>query len=149
MARNFPTWDAAHWDYDKGNLNDETKAYAVEAARRVKAAGGVVHFFLVARALEQANVDWLKQLVADGHRIGNHTYDHVNVLATTRGGHPVQVQALPLAHRGQAAAGGDPRKRPPRQQPRSRAASASRPPASARPAGSPTAWPGARTCRRC
>ena len=82
MARNFPTWDAAHWDYDKGNLNDDTKAYAVEAARRVKAAGGVVHFFLVGRALEQANVDWLKQLVADGHRIGNHTYDHVNVLAT-------------------------------------------------------------------
>jgi peptidoglycan/xylan/chitin deacetylase (PgdA/CDA1 family) len=82
MARNFPTWESAEWDYDKGNLNDEAKAYAVEAARRVKAAGGVVQFFLVGRALEQANVDWLKQLVKDGHRIGNHTYDHVNLLAT-------------------------------------------------------------------
>src|SRR5215218_11318684 len=82
MARNFPTWETTHWDYEKGNLNDEAKAYAVEAARRVKAAGGVVHFFLVGRALEQANVDWLKQLVRDGHRIGNHTYDHVNLLAT-------------------------------------------------------------------
>jgi peptidoglycan/xylan/chitin deacetylase (PgdA/CDA1 family) len=82
MARNFPTWETTHWDYEKGNLNDEAKAYAVEAARRVKAAGGVVHFFLVGRALEQEKVEWLKQLVRDGHRIGNHSYDHVNLLAT-------------------------------------------------------------------
>lgn len=82
MARNFPTWESSEWDYQKGNLNDEMKAYALEAARRVKAAGGVVHFFLVARALEQPNVDWLKQLIDGGHRIGNHTYDHVNLLAT-------------------------------------------------------------------
>ena len=26
-------------------------------------------------------MDWLKRLLADGHRIGNHTYDHVNVKA--------------------------------------------------------------------
>ena len=83
MARNFPTWETTHWDYEKGNLNDEAKAYAVEAAARVKAAGGVVHFFLVGRALEQANVDWLKELVAAGHKIGNHSYDHVNLLAKT------------------------------------------------------------------
>ena len=82
MARNFPTWETSHWDYEKGNLNEETKAYAVEAARRVKAAGGVVHFFLVARALEQPNVEWLKEIVQAGHRVGNHSYDHVNVLAT-------------------------------------------------------------------
>lgn len=82
MARNFPKWEDAHWDYEKGNLNDETKAYAVEAARRVKAAGGVVHFFLVGRALEQENVDWLKEIVAAGHPVGNHTYDHVYVRAT-------------------------------------------------------------------
>lgn len=84
MARNFPHWEDSRWDYEKGNLNDEMKAYALEAARRVKAAGGVIHFFLVARALEQENVDWLKQLVKDGHRIGNHTYDHINLLAKTR-----------------------------------------------------------------
>src|SRR5205809_3458768 len=63
MARNFPTWESTHWDYEKGNLNDETKKYAVEAARRVKKHGGVVHFFLVAAALEQENVDWLKEIV--------------------------------------------------------------------------------------
>ena len=40
MSRNFPTWEDTHWDYEKGNLNDATKKYAVEACRRVKAAGG-------------------------------------------------------------------------------------------------------------
>jgi peptidoglycan/xylan/chitin deacetylase (PgdA/CDA1 family) len=82
MARNFPTWETTHWDYEKGNLNDATKKYAVEAARRVKAHGGVIHFFLVASVLEQENIDWLKELVAEGHLIGNHTYDHVYVRAT-------------------------------------------------------------------
>jgi peptidoglycan/xylan/chitin deacetylase (PgdA/CDA1 family) len=82
MSRNFPTWDQTEWDYQKGNLNDETKKYAVEAARRVKAAGGVLHFFALGRTLEQPNVDWLKQLAQAGHPVGNHTYDHVNVTAT-------------------------------------------------------------------
>ncbi len=82
MSRNFPRWEDTHWDYEKGNLDDETKAYTVEACRRVKAAGGVVHLFAVGRVCEQENLDWLKQLAADGHRVGNHTYDHVNVLAT-------------------------------------------------------------------
>lgn len=83
MTRNFPKWEDTHWDYEKGNLNDETKRYAVEAARRVKAHGGVMHFFLVGRALEQENVDWLKEIIAAGHSVGNHTYDHVNVKAGT------------------------------------------------------------------
>ena len=83
MARNFPNWDDTHWDYEKGNLNEETKKYAVEAAGRVKAHGGIIHFFLVGRALEQENVDWLKEILAMGHRIGNHTYDHVFVRAKT------------------------------------------------------------------
>src|SRR6185436_1032549 len=82
MARNFPKWEDTNWDYVKGNLNDEAKRYAVEAARRVKAHGGVIHFFAVGQVFEQENVDWLKQLHQDGHPIGNHTYDHVYVLAT-------------------------------------------------------------------
>ncbi len=83
MARNFPNWEDERWDYEKGNLNQETKKYAVEAARRVKAHGGIIHFFLVARALEQENVDWLKEILTMSHRIGNHTYDHVFVRAKT------------------------------------------------------------------
>jgi len=88
MARNFPRWEDTQWDYEKGNLDAATKRYALEAARRVKARGGVIHFFLVGRALEQENVDWLKELLAAGHRIGNHTYDHVHMKATR----PAEVQ---------------------------------------------------------
>src|SRR5438876_3337149 len=82
MARNFPHWEDTHWDYEKGNLNADAKNYALEAARRVKAHGGVIHFFAVGQVFEQENVDWMKELHQNGHPIGNHTYDHVFVLAT-------------------------------------------------------------------
>jgi peptidoglycan/xylan/chitin deacetylase (PgdA/CDA1 family) len=82
MSRNFPTWDTTHWDYEKGNLNAETKRYAVEAARRVKGHGGRLHFFAVGQVFEQPSVDWLKAIVQAGHPVGNHTYDHVYVKAT-------------------------------------------------------------------
>jgi hypothetical protein len=82
MSRNFPNWEDTHWDYEKGNLDDAAKRYTVGVCRRVKAAGGVAHLFAVGRVFEQADVGWLKDLVRDGHPVGNHTYDHVNVLAT-------------------------------------------------------------------
>lgn len=82
MSRHFPAWDVTHWDYEKGNLNAETKKYSVEAARRVRAHGGVLHFFAVGRVFEQESVAWLKDIVVAGHPVGNHTYDHVNVKAT-------------------------------------------------------------------
>ena len=82
MSRHYPRRGMLEWDYEKGNLDEPTKGYSVEAARIVKALGGRIHFFCVGQVLEQANVDWLKQIAADGHPIGNHTYDHVNVLAT-------------------------------------------------------------------
>jgi peptidoglycan/xylan/chitin deacetylase (PgdA/CDA1 family) len=82
MSRNFPVWEEMRWDYEKGNLNDETKRYAVEACRRVKGHGGVLHCFAVGRVCEQENLDWLKEIAQAGHPIGNHTYDHVNVTAT-------------------------------------------------------------------
>src|SRR5262245_63418828 len=82
MSRNFPTWDQTHWDYEKGNLDAAAKEYSVQAARRVKARGGRIHFFAVGRVLEQESVAWLEGLVREGHPVGNHTYDHVNVKAT-------------------------------------------------------------------
>ncbi len=82
MSREYPTKDQTHWDYQKGNLNAETKQYAVEAASRVKAHGGVLHFFAVGQVFEQENVDWMKEIAEEGHPIGNHTYDHVYLLAT-------------------------------------------------------------------
>src|SRR3989440_12923912 len=81
MSRNFPRWEDTHWDYEKGNLDEAAKRYTVGVCKRVKAAGGVAHLFVVGRLFEQADVTWLKDLARDGHPIGNHTYDHVNVLA--------------------------------------------------------------------
>lgn len=81
MARNFPKWEDTHWDYEKGNLNEAAKDYVVKACRRVKERGGVIHTFVVGQVLEQENVDWLKEIAREGHPIGNHTYDHVYLLA--------------------------------------------------------------------
>jgi peptidoglycan/xylan/chitin deacetylase (PgdA/CDA1 family) len=81
MSRNFPTWEQTHWDYEKGNLNDDTKRWTVEACKRVRQAGGFVHCFAVGRVLEQADVSWLRGIAEAGHAVGNHTYDHVNVKA--------------------------------------------------------------------
>src|SRR5215208_268983 len=73
MSRHYPTWDQTHWDYEKGNLDRDTKRYAVEAARRVRARGGRIHFFAVGRTLEQEDVGWLREIVDAGHPVGNHT----------------------------------------------------------------------------
>ncbi len=81
MSAQYPRREIVEWNYDKGNLDEATKRYAVEAAKIVKEFGGVLHFFCVGRVLEQPSVDWLKQLAADGHPIGNHTYDHVHLKA--------------------------------------------------------------------
>ena len=35
--------------------------------------------FVVGRVFEQENIDWMKEMVSEGHPVGNHTYDHVNV----------------------------------------------------------------------
>jgi peptidoglycan/xylan/chitin deacetylase (PgdA/CDA1 family) len=104
MSRNFPRWEDTGWDYEKGNLNAETKRYTVEAARRVKARGGRIHCFAVGRVLEQEDVAWLKRLHADGHRIGNHTYDHVNVLAKTPENAQFRFQRSPWLAKGRDAA---------------------------------------------
>ncbi len=82
MSRQYPTRDMMEWDFQKGNLNDETKQYSLQAARRVHEHGGLIHFFCVGRVLEQQDVDWLRQIVQLGHPVGNHTYDHVNIWTT-------------------------------------------------------------------
>tara|TARA_B100000809_G_scaffold257266_1_gene298526 strand:+ start:1125 stop:2117 length:993 start_codon:yes stop_codon:yes gene_type:complete len=82
MSRMYPTRDVMEWDFQKGNLNEPTKNYSLKAARITKDLGGLIHFFCVGRVLEQANIDWLKQINEMGHPVGNHTYDHVNVWST-------------------------------------------------------------------
>jgi peptidoglycan/xylan/chitin deacetylase (PgdA/CDA1 family) len=102
MSRNFPTWETTHWDYEKGNLDAATKAYAVEAAQRVRERGGVIHFFCVGRVLEQENMDWLKGLVEAGHPVGNHTYDHVYLLARKPEEIQYRFQRAPWLMRGKS-----------------------------------------------
>jgi peptidoglycan/xylan/chitin deacetylase (PgdA/CDA1 family) len=86
MSMHYPTWGIMEWNYTKGLLNEATIQYVVEACRRVKARGGVLHSFLLGRTLEQDNVDWLAAIIKEGHPLGNHTYDHVHVWSTaTRG----------------------------------------------------------------
>jgi peptidoglycan/xylan/chitin deacetylase (PgdA/CDA1 family) len=82
MSAQYPTRDQTEWNFEKGNLDLATKQYSVEAGHLVKKLGGVIHYFCVGRVLEQPDVEWLKQLSAEGHAIGNHTYDHVHVKAT-------------------------------------------------------------------
>jgi peptidoglycan/xylan/chitin deacetylase (PgdA/CDA1 family) len=83
MSAQYPRRDMVEWNYEKGNLDAATKQYALEAAKIVHQAGGVIHFFCVGRVLEQPDVEWLREIAALGHPIGNHTYDHVNVKAKT------------------------------------------------------------------
>jgi hypothetical protein len=104
MSRNFPTWETTHWDYEKGNLDAGTKRYSVEAARRVHARGGRIHFFAVGRVFEQDDLGWLEEIVRAGHPIGNHTYDHVYVLATKPEEVQFRFRRAPWLMRGQEAA---------------------------------------------
>jgi hypothetical protein len=104
MSRNFPTWDQTHWDYEKGNLNDQTKRYTVEACRRVRAHGGVIHCFALGQTMEQADVSWLQGILRAGHPVGNHTYDHVNVTATRPQDIQFRFQRCPWLIEGQTPA---------------------------------------------
>lgn len=101
MSRNFPTRDSTHWDYEKGNLNEETKRYSVEAAKIVKQSGGRIHFFAVGRVFEQPDITWLKSIVEDGHPVGNHTYDHINLTAGKVEDLQFRFQRAPWLLRGQ------------------------------------------------
>lgn len=95
MSREYPQRGMTEWDYEKGNLDEPTKRYAVEAGKIVKEAGGVLHFFALGRTLEQKDVSWLKGLSDAGHPLGNHTYDHVNVLARTATATQFRFQRAP------------------------------------------------------
>jgi len=81
MSAEYPKRGMTEWNYRKGDLDADTKQYAVDGARTAKDLGGLIHFFAVGQTLEQADVGWLKDLAAAGHPIGNHTYDHVYLLA--------------------------------------------------------------------
>lgn len=103
MSRHYPKRGMLEWDYQKGNLDESTKQYSVEAARIAKERGGLIHFFCVGRVLEQPSVEWLKKIAAEGHPVGNHTYDHVNVKATAPKETQFRFQRAPWLVEGQTA----------------------------------------------
>jgi len=82
MSAEYPKRGMTEWNYRKGDLDADTKKYATAAAKVAKDRGGLIHFFAVGQTLEQEDVGWLKDLAAAGHPVGNHTYDHVYLLAT-------------------------------------------------------------------
>lgn len=104
MSAEYPRRGMTEWNYRKGDLDADTKRYATEAAGVAKDRGGLIHFFALGRTLEQADVDWLKDLAAAGHPIGNHTYDHVNVKANTPEAAQFRFQRAPWLVRGRTAA---------------------------------------------
>jgi len=77
MSRHFPIWGQTHWDFEKGNLDEPNKRYAVEAGRFVKERGARMTYFVIGHTLEQENVEWLEEIHREGHLLANHTYDHV------------------------------------------------------------------------
>lgn len=95
MARQYPRREITHWDYEKGNLDADTKRYALEAGKRVAARGHVIHYFCVGRVLEQENIDWLRELSRLGHPIGNHTYDHLHMKARDVNGLQFRFERAP------------------------------------------------------
>ena len=105
MSRNFPTWDQTHWDYEKGNLDAATKHYAVEAARRVKARGGVDPLLRrSARRWSRRDVGWLQEIVAAGaSRRQPHLRPRQRQGDAARR-HPVPLPPRALADRGEDAA---------------------------------------------
>ena len=100
MSRHYPRRGLTEWDYQKGNLDQATKAYSLKAARVAHDLGARIHFFCVGRVLEQPDVGWLKEIIEMGHPVGNHTYDHVNVHATSPAKTQFRFQRAPWLIRG-------------------------------------------------
>ncbi len=100
MSRHYPRRGLTEWDYQKGNLDNATKAYSLKAARVAHDLGARIHFFCVGRVLEQPDVGWLKEIIEMGHPVGNHTYDHVNVHATSPAKTQFRFERAPWLIRG-------------------------------------------------
>ncbi len=103
MSREYPQRGMLEWDFQKGNLDEATKKYSVAAARLAREYGAVIHYFCVGRVLEQADVGWLQEIAEMGHPIGNHTYDHVNVMAGKAVDTQFRFQRAPWLVRGKEA----------------------------------------------
>ena len=82
MCTNFPYW-TSQWNHRKGALDDDSKHYVLKMHEVARLYGVPLYFLLVGSSFEDPDIDYLKELVAAGHEVGNHTYTHLNVKATT------------------------------------------------------------------
>ena len=80
MCTNFPYW-TSQWNHRKGAIDEDSKLYMGKMLDVADKYGVKLQFFLVGTALEDPNIDYLKRMVAEGHAVDNHTYNHVNVKA--------------------------------------------------------------------
>jgi hypothetical protein len=104
MSAEYPKRGMTEWNFRKGDLDADTKKYAAGAATIARDRGGLIHFFTVGQTLEQPDVAWLKDLAAAGHPIGNHTYDHVYLLAAKPEEIQFRFQRSPWLIRGKSVA---------------------------------------------
>jgi len=81
MCTNFPYRNSV-WDHRKGEIDAETREYLHKQSAQAASFGAPVTYFLVASMLATGDPGYLRQVVAAGHEIGNHTYSHVDVTAT-------------------------------------------------------------------
>src|SRR5499426_2765004 len=51
MSAEYPKRGMTEWNYRKGDLDADTKRYAVKAAKAAKDRGGLIHFFALGRTL--------------------------------------------------------------------------------------------------
>ena len=90
MSRHYPKRGNTEWDYQKGNLDQDTKNYSVAAAKIAADNNVRLHFFLVGRVLEQDDISWLHEIHEMGHPSGSHSATNT-----------IPFFAQPLAHQGQ------------------------------------------------
>ena len=65
-------------------MDDDSKHYVLRMHEVAHLYGVPLYFLcLVGSSFEDPDIDYLKALVAAGHEVGNHTYTHLNVKATT------------------------------------------------------------------
>src|SRR5262249_48772342 len=60
MSAEYPKRGMTEWNYRKGDLDADSKKYAVGAAKTAKDNGGLIHFFALGQTMEQEDVGWLK-----------------------------------------------------------------------------------------
>ncbi len=82
MCTNFPYW-TSQWNHLKGTLDADSKQYVLKMHEVARSYGVHLYCLLVGSSFEDPDIDYLKQLVAAGHEVGNHTYTHLNVKAKT------------------------------------------------------------------